>query len=208
MSRARLVSLCSFVLAAALTPACTSHHEARQEARAVPSPDLPAAPGPSASAPARARPAPVRGLWAELLPGGPVQASPADPKGKPAPTSLFLRVHNTTRAPIALRTGGDDESVELAVRGPAVARAPHDGPCNEIYLVGRTSVVPAGGSLDVPLRVLVAGERCGQTSFYLEKTGTYEVDATLRAHVMTSETDTGRGQAVDLAAATLSLSVG
>ena len=172
---------------------------------------------PTAASSARSKQAPVRGLTAEIVPvvGGLFPVSAARPDATPVPTSLVLRVHNTTSAPIMLRTGGDDQRIELEARGPGVEKVTRSAPCPEIYVFGKIDTIPANGSLDLPLRVLTSGSRCVGDSLYLTKPGLYELDVTLRAHVHDSPGAAAgkpgkgeRGEEVELRAPTVHLRAG
>jgi hypothetical protein len=163
----------------------------------------------SAAPPAPPRGATVKGLRAEIVPviGGLFPTSPADPNGKPVATTWTLRITNTTDAPIVFRTGGDDESFDIKVRGAGVASAKVNAPCPEIYFYGRKNVIPAKGHLDVPVHHLASGARCSETSHYLTAPGLYSIDVSLNGHIHPSSAmSTGdRGDSVRLEAPTINV---
>lgn len=135
-------------------------------------------------------------LRAEIVPviGGLFPVAKADPAGVPVPTTLVLRVTNDGDAPVVLRTGGDDEGFELAVRGTGVASTKSTAPCNELWAFGKKDTIAPHGTLDVPLRTFASGARCGQTAHYLTAPGLYEIDITLRAHVHADAGPPGKGE--------------
>jgi hypothetical protein len=171
----------------------------------------------AASTSAPSAPQTVQGLRAEIVPviGGLFPVRAPEPGGAPVPTSLVLRVHNTTGAPIMLRTGGDDQGIDLSARGPGVESRPHASPCPELYKVGGVQTIAAHSSIDLPLVTLSSGSRCAKTSLYLTKPGLYELGATLRAHVHDSADAAAgklgkgeRGEQVSLRAPTVHLRAG
>lgn len=162
----------------------------------------------SAAESAPVRGATVKGLRAEIVPviGGLFPASAADPNGKPVATTWTFRITNTTDAPIVFRTGGDDESFAIQVRGAGAASAKVNAPCPEYYAYGKKNVIPAKGHLDVPVLKLASGQRCQQTSHYLTAPGTYAIDISLHGHVHPSAApafDGQRGEPVRLDAPTI-----
>lgn len=181
-----------FVLAAAFAlAACTAS---------------PASAAPTGPAP---RGAVVQGLRAEIVPtiGGLFASSPADPDGKPVRVPWVLRVTNTTDAPIVLRTGGDDESIEIDARGAGVKSVFSKEPCPEYYAYGKKNVIPAKGTVDVPIIRLASGARCNQTARYLTAPGLYSIDVTLNGHIHSSAATgtTDRGTPVRLDAPTITI---
>jgi hypothetical protein len=136
------------------------------------------------------------GLRAEIVPviGGLFPVTKPDSAGTPVPTSLVLRVHNDSDAPVVLRTGGDDEGFEIKVRGAGLVNAAVSTPCHDLWAFGAKHVIAAHGSLDVPLRTFRSGERCHETAHYLTTPGLYEIDVTLRAHIHASDAPPGKGE--------------
>ncbi|MBA3396691.1 MAG: hypothetical protein H0T89_28930 [Deltaproteobacteria bacterium] len=179
-------------------------------APATPPPTLP----PSASQAPASRGAIVSGLRAEIVPviGGLFPSAPADPAGKPVKSEWRLRVTNTTDAPIVFRTGGDDESFEIAVRGAGSVSAPVKiEACDEIYHVGKRHIIAPKGTLDVPVGELASGVRCKQTAHYLTQPGLYEVDVSLIGHIHALANEGEKGdtmQPVRLDAPTINIQAG
>lgn len=155
----------------------------------------------------------MKGLRAEIVPviGGIFQPSAADPAGKPVSVPWVLRITNTTDAPIVFRTGGDDESFEIAIRGTGMQSVRNQAPCNEIWAFGKKNVIPAKGSIDVPVTKLASGERCKQTAHYLTAPGLYQIDISLNGHIHDSGAAPGkgeRGEPVRLEAPTINIKAG
>jgi hypothetical protein len=134
----------------------------------------------------------------------PLLVTPIHVKGKPAKTPLVVRVTNVSRDTVSLRTGGDDESIKLTLRGPGAASvktAPNG--CGEIFVRGRVDSIAPGAHVDLPLDALMSGRRCDTLAHYMTTAGPYELDVELSAHVMpppTPDNWSERGEPVTLTA--------
>lgn len=187
----RICLIASFVLLAA----CSREGHPGDGIAAVQAASVSAspAPTPAASAPTVAA---ASSLRTEIVPviGGLFPVSKADPTGTPVPTTLVLRVHNDSDAPVVLRTGGDDEGFEVVARGPGVVSTKSSTECKEIWKFGLKQTIAPRGHLDVPLHTLRSGIRCHETAHYLTAPGLYELEVTLRAHVHPSDAPPARGE--------------
>ena len=184
----RICLIASFVLLAA----CSRESHPGDGVAAIQAASVSAAP---AATPVASTPA-VSALRTEIVPviGGLFPVSKADPAGTPVSTTLVLRVHNDSDAPVVLRTGGDDEGFEVVARGPGVVSTKSTAECKEIWKFGLKQTIAPRGHLDVPLHTLRSGVRCHETAHYLTAPGLYELEVTLRAHVHASDAPPAKGE--------------
>lgn len=176
----------------ALLTACSRESHPGDGITAMQAASVSAAPAPIPVGSAATAPA----LRTEMVPviGGLFPVSKADPTGTPVSTTLVLRVHNDSDAPVVLRTGGDDEGFEVVARGPGVVSTKLTAECKEIWKFGLKQTIAPRGHLDVPLHTLRSGVRCHETAHYLTAPGLYELEVTLRAHVHPSDAPPARGE--------------
>jgi hypothetical protein len=152
----------------------------------------------SAAASAKELKTGIRGVSAQILAGDtdiPVASEDALPRD-PGSVQAVLRITNQRAAPIAFTWGGDGAATTRALTGPSPLSVVIDRDPTEIFMMGRSVVIPPGSTADIPLGALTSGQRGERRGLYALAPGDYELTVTLQGRLALNVE--GEGQRVTI----------
>jgi len=139
-----------------------------------------------------------------LTDGGPV----TEQQLKPLPVDFMLVVHNERKETITFRHGGDDQYLEIELKGPGVQKVQWYEPCTTVYMLGERVLLEPGAKLELPIKSLKEGKRCRWSGLFWTKPGTYQLQVSLQAaYQLASQKLTDRGIPVHFQSSPFSLTV-